>query len=79
MTTANPVDVHIGAMIRARRKELRISQETLASSLGITFQAVQAYEKADNRVLASRLAEIAKILDVPVTYFFEDTDDKKKG
>ena len=68
----NPVDIHVGALIRGRRKVLGMSQTTLADALGITFQQVQKYEKGVNRVGASRLQQIADTLGVSPAYFFED-------
>jgi transcriptional regulator with XRE-family HTH domain len=68
---ANFVDHGIGLLIRTRRLELGVSQETLAEMLGITFQQVQKYEKGVNRVAASRLFELAAVLDVPIGYFFQ--------
>jgi transcriptional regulator with XRE-family HTH domain len=68
----NPIDVHVGARVYLRRIERRLSQDKLATRLGITFQQVQKYEKGINRISASRLQEIARILDVPVAYFFEE-------
>jgi len=65
------VDVHVGAHIRLRRKELKISQDTLAQALGLTFQQVQKYERGTNRVSASKLHEIAATLQTPITSFFE--------
>ena len=70
--TPNPIDVHVGSRIRLRRTMLGLSQEKLGERLGITFQQVQKYEKGTNRVGASRLQNIAGILDVPVAFFFED-------
>jgi transcriptional regulator with XRE-family HTH domain len=70
----DPVDVHVGARIRTRRLLLGMNQETLASALGLTFQQVQKYEGGSNRVSASRLAEMAQILSVPVMYFFNDLE-----
>ena len=70
--TPNPIDVHVGSRIRLRRTMLGLSQEKLGESLGITFQQVQKYEKGTNRVGASRLQNIAGILDAPVAFFFED-------
>jgi transcriptional regulator with XRE-family HTH domain len=58
-----------------RRVMLHMSQEKLGDALGITFQQVQKYEKGTNRVSASRLQHIAQILQVPATFFFEDTPD----
>lgn len=65
------VDVHIGGRIRARRKAIGVSQEQLATRLGIAFQQVQKYEHGANRVSASKLYDVAKVLDVPIAYFFE--------
>lgn len=68
----NPIDVHVGSRIRLRRTMVGMSQEKLGESLGITFQQVQKYEKGTNRVGASRLQNIAAVLNVPVSFFFED-------
>lgn len=68
----NPIDVHVGSRIRLRRTMLGMSQEKLGENLGITFQQVQKYEKGTNRVGASRLQNIAAILNVTVSFFFED-------
>ena len=68
----DPVDSHVGARIRTRRLLIGMNQETLAQKLGLTFQQVQKYEGGANRVSASRLAETAEILGVPVGYFFTD-------
>jgi transcriptional regulator with XRE-family HTH domain len=67
----HPVDIHVGKRIRMRRQYLDINQGTLADALDLTFQQVQKYESGTNRVSASRLAEIAKVLGVPVWFFFE--------
>jgi transcriptional regulator with XRE-family HTH domain len=55
-----------------RRLLLGMNQETLANALGLTFQQVQKYEGGANRVSASRLAAMAEILDVPISFFFND-------
>lgn len=68
----NPIDIHVGSRIRLRRNMIALSQEKLGERLGITFQQIQKYEKGTNRVGASRLQAIAGILNVPVSYFFED-------
>ena len=68
----NPIDVHVGARVRLRRNMLGMSQEKLGESLGITFQQIQKYEKGANRVGASGLQAIATVLNVPVSFFFED-------
>lgn len=67
----NPVDRHVGLRIRMRRKELGVSQERLAEAVGLTFQQIQKYERAANRVSASKLWELAEALNAPITYFFE--------
>src|ERR1700680_1554014 len=69
---ANPVDTHVGSRVRLRRMLLGMSQERLGDSMGLTFQQVQKYEKGVNRIGASRLFQISKILDVPVQFFFEE-------
>ncbi|SIQ70188.1 transcriptional regulator [Rhizobium sp. RU20A] len=68
----NPIDIHVGSRIRLRRTMLGMSQEKLGEQLGITFQQIQKYEKGTNRVGASRLQNISGILNVPVSFFFED-------
>ena len=67
----NPIDVHVGQRIRARRKALGVSQERLAGELGLTFQQVQKYERGANRVSASKLWEIARALGTDLSSFFE--------
>ncbi len=62
----------MGSRLRLRRKVLGLSQEKLAQALGITFQQVQKYEKGANRISASRLQQIASVLEVPVAFFFEN-------
>jgi transcriptional regulator with XRE-family HTH domain len=69
------VDVHVGSRIRLRRKLRGISQQQLAEALGLTFQQVQKYERGANRVSASKLFEAARMLDVPIGYFFEGLGD----
>ncbi|CVI17430.1 conserved hypothetical protein; putative transcriptional regulatory protein HTH type [Agrobacterium fabacearum CFBP 5771] len=68
----NPIDIHVGTRIRLRRTLLGMSQDRLGTSLGITFQQIQKYERGMNRVGASRLQLMANILDVPVSFFFDD-------
>ncbi|MGN6423626.1 MAG: helix-turn-helix domain-containing protein [Asticcacaulis sp.] len=71
---AHTVDIHVGGRIRLRRKYLGVSQQAIADPLDLTFQQVQKYESGDNRVSASKLYEIARILKVPVVYFFDGLD-----
>jgi transcriptional regulator with XRE-family HTH domain len=68
----NPIDVHVGTRIRQRRTLLGMSQERLADAIGLTFQQVQKYERGANRVGSSRLYDLARILDVPLSYFFDE-------
>ncbi len=73
---ANAIDGHVGSRVRTRRTLLGLNQSQLGDALGITFQQVQKYEKGSNRISASRLYQISKILDVPVSYFYEDMPDE---
>ena len=67
----DPVDRYVGSRVRMRRIMLGMSQEKLGEALGLTFQQVQKYEKGTNRVSASRIQQIAEILQVPVSFLFE--------
>jgi transcriptional regulator with XRE-family HTH domain len=67
----NPVDRHVGSRVRMRRIMLGMSQEKLGEGLGLTFQQIQKYEKGTNRIGASRVQQIAEILQVPVSFLFE--------
>jgi transcriptional regulator with XRE-family HTH domain len=71
----NPIDIHVGTRVRLRRVLVGMSQERLGEQLGITFQQVQKYEKGTNRIGASRLFHIAKVLGVPVSYFYDEMPD----
>jgi transcriptional regulator with XRE-family HTH domain len=68
----SPIDVHVGSRIRLRRTLMGLSQERLGEALGLTFQQVQKYERGVNRVGASRLFDLSRVLDVPVSFFFDD-------
>jgi transcriptional regulator with XRE-family HTH domain len=68
----NPVDVHVGSRVRYRRMIVGMSQEKLGEKMNLTFQQIQKYEKGTNRIGASRLFSLSRILEVPVGYFFED-------
>ena len=74
----HPIDVHVGRRIRLRRLMMDISQEKLADAVGLTFQQVQKYERGMNRVSASRLYQFSNILDVPISYFYEEFADGKR-
>lgn len=72
----HPVDVHVGGRVRMRRMLLGMSQDKLGDALGLTFQQIQKYEKGVNRIGASRIFELARVLDVPIQYFYEDFGGK---
>jgi transcriptional regulator with XRE-family HTH domain len=67
----DPIDIHVGSRLRLLRTILRMSQEKLAAELGLTFQQVQKYERAANRISASRLYHLCRILGVRVGFFYE--------
>ncbi len=71
----HPVDVHVGGRVRMRRTLLGMSQEKLGEAIGLTFQQVQKYERGTNRIGASRLFDLSKVLDVPIGFFFEELGD----
>lgn len=73
------VDVHVGQRIRQRRSVMGLTQEALASATGLTFQQIQKYEQGKNRVSASRLHQLAKLLDVDTNFFFDLLPEEKKG
>jgi transcriptional regulator with XRE-family HTH domain len=75
----SPIDVHVGTRIRLRRTLLGMSQERLGEALGLTFQQVQKYERGVNRVGASRLFDLSRVLDVPISFFFDDLPDGVAG
>lgn len=68
------IDQHVGARLRLRRSLLEMSQSELGEKLGVTFQQVQKYERGTNRIGASRLFHVARVMEVPVSYFFEGLD-----
>jgi transcriptional regulator with XRE-family HTH domain len=68
------IDRHVGARIRERRIMLGLTQQQLADLIGVTYQQAHKYERGINRVSAGRLFEIARVLSVPVSYFFEGLD-----
>lgn len=76
--TPHPTDTYVGQRIRSRRKDLKISQDSLGKKLGLTFQQIQKYEKGTNRVSASKLLIIAQELGVDVNYFFGDLGGEAK-
>lgn len=71
----NPIDVHVGGRVRLRRTLLGMSQEKLGEAIGLTFQQIQKYERGSNRIGASRLFDLSRVLDVPVGFFFDDMSE----
>jgi transcriptional regulator with XRE-family HTH domain len=72
----DPIDQYVGERLRKLRTLLKISQEQMGNAVGLTFQQIQKYERAANRISASRLLKLGKLLNVPVSYFFEGYEDK---
>jgi len=75
----NPIDVHVGGRVRARRTMRGMSQSKLGLAINTTFQQVQKYEHGTNRVSASRLHMLSQVLDVPISYFFDELPDDISG
>jgi transcriptional regulator with XRE-family HTH domain len=75
----SPIDVHVGSRVRSRRTLLGMSQERLGEALGLTFQQVQKYERGVNRIGASRLFDLSRVLDVPISFFFDDLPSSVSG
>lgn len=77
---ADDIDVHLGRRLRRRRRLLGLTQQELAAACGVRFQQIQKYECAANRMSAARVWELAKVLEVPVGYFFEGfTEARERG
>lgn len=70
----HPIDKHVGERLRNKRLEAGLSQEELGKAVGLTFQQIQKYERAYNRVSASKLHDFAKYLGVSISYFFDDPE-----
>ena len=75
----NPIDVHVGRRLRLRRTLLGMSQEKLGDAVRLTFQQIQKYERGVNRIGSSRLYQLSQILDVPVSFFFDDMPPLETG
>ncbi len=76
---ARPVDVHVGSRVRLRRTMLGLTQEKLGAAINLTLQQVQKNEMGTNRIGSSRLYELSKVLDVPVSFFFDDMPPEISG
>lgn len=75
----NPIDKHVGARLRMRRMMVGMSQGKLGEALDVTFQQIQKYEKGTNRIGASRLQQLARVLEVPPAFFFEGAPASAEG
>lgn len=73
------MDIHVGSRVRLHRTLLGITQDKLGKALGLTFQQVQKYERGANRISSSRLYQISQILDVPISFFFDDMPKEIEG
>ncbi|MCW8916685.1 MAG: helix-turn-helix domain-containing protein [Magnetovibrio sp.] len=74
----DPIDLHVGQRLKARRVGLRVSQSEIGKVLGVTFQQIQKYENGANRIGASNLYRLAQALNVNVSYFFDDMPSSAK-
>ena len=71
-TGIGPIDVHVGARVRQRRALLGMTQTNLSDAIGVSYQQMQKYERGGNRISASRLFDLSRVLDVRVQFFFDD-------
>ena len=79
VSRSGPIDIHVGARVRLRRHLLGLTLQTLAKAVGVTYQQLQKYERGVNRIGASRLFNLSRVLDVPVSFFFEDLSPAAAG
>ncbi len=79
VSRSGPIDIHVGARVRLRRNLLGLTLQTLAKAVGVTYQQLQKYEWGVNRIGASRLFNLSQVLDVPVSFFFEDLSPAAAG
>ncbi len=75
----DPVDIHVGGRVRLRRILLGMGQGKLGKAVGLTFQQIQKYERGSNRIGSSRLYQFSKVLQVPVSFFFDDMPEEVTG
>ena len=75
----DPIDQHVGGQLRLRRAQAGMTQTELGAKVGLSFQAVQKYETGENRISASRLYQLARILEVPMSYFFDGLDQNGRS
>ena len=79
ISRATETDRYVGGRIRERRIMLGLSQQQMADMIGVTYQQTHKYERGINRISAGRLYEIAQVLRVPLSYFFEGLGDRPEG
>ena len=77
--SSGPVDKYFGDRLRARRIMMKISQDDLGKSLGVSFQQIQKYEKGTNRLSAAMMVRVAEILDVDVGYFYDEIPKTRRS
>ena len=75
----HPIDIHVGSRVRLRRNLLGMNQTELGKALGVAYQQIQKYEWGVNRIGASRLFNLSHVLDVPISFFFEDLPSAAAG
>lgn len=74
-----PIDIHVGKRVRIRRRLLDMSQTDLGNAIDLTFQQIQKYERGANRISASVLFRLSEVLDVPISFFFDDMPEAIAG
>lgn len=74
-----PIDMHVGKRVRIRRRLLDMSQSDLGNAVDLTFQQIQKYERGANRISASVLFRLSEVLDVPISFFFDDMPESVAG
>ena len=79
VSRSGPIDIHVGSRVRLRRNLLGMNQTDLGKAVGTSYQQIQKYERGVNRVGASRLFNLGRALDVPVSFFFEDLSPEAAG
>lgn len=76
---SDEIDEHLGRRLRRRRRLLGLTQHQLADACGVRFQQIQKYECAANRMSAARIWQLAQVLEVPVSYFYEGIGPQRDG
>ncbi len=79
VSRSGPIDIHVGSRLRLRRNLLGLTLQTLAKAVGVSYQQIQKYETGTDRIFASRLFNLSRVLDVPISFFFEDLSPAAAG